>query len=62
MPAKYKKGDKVTTIHGEKLTVLDVRTLEDVTDKAVLVRKGQTLILAESGGHNCWFPESKLED
>ena len=56
-----KKGDKVTTIHGEKLTVLDVKMIP-------IVRNGQptgkmmTMILAESGGHNTWFPVVKIKE
>lgn len=56
----YKKGDKVTTVHGEKLTILDVQP-RIVKKNGVPTGKTLTYVLAESGGSNCWFPETVLK-
>ena len=47
---KFKKGDKVETIHGEKVTVLDVKTTDEVTKKGVVIKKKQQWVLVKSGG------------
>jgi len=57
----FKKGDKIETIHGEKLVVLDVRYADAVTKKGVEIKPAQVHILAESGGHPTWFPVEKLK-
>lgn len=54
-------GDTVETIHGEKLEVLDVKTLPAKTKKGVVVHEGVKMYLAQSGDHKCWFPESNLK-
>lgn len=61
MTKQFKKGDKVETIYGEKLTVLQVDELGAVTKKGVVVKEGQIRILAESGGHPTWFPVGKIK-
>ena len=53
-------GDKVTTIHGEKLTVLEVKTIPVMRDRQ-LTGKFMIMILAESGGHKTWFPVTRIE-
>lgn len=55
---ELKSGDKVKTIHGEELEVIKVR-------KAPVKRLGNFVgvrseVLAESGGHKCWFPSVNL--
>ena len=60
MTKQIKKGDKVETIYGEKLVVLDVETLPAITKKGVVIQPEKIRILAESGGHNTWFPVEKL--
>lgn len=57
---KYKVGDKVTTVHGEMLEILDVRT-QQIKKHGKSTGESTTMILAESGGIKCWFPESKLK-
>jgi hypothetical protein len=56
----YTKGQKVTTVHGEELTILNVKNL--------LVRRhgiptGETMdyVLVESGGNNTWIPVTNLK-
>ena len=51
---KVKKGDKVTTVFGEELEVLDVKTVP-LKKQGVLTGKAEVKFLAESGGHKCWF-------
>lgn len=58
--SSHKAGDKVETVHGEKLVVLQFDPGTPVTKKGVVLRKGTPRVLAESGGHRCWFPLSKL--
>ena len=57
---KIKEGDKVTTIYGEELTVLETNATPE-KKKGVATGKLQNLILAESGGTKCWFSTSKLK-
>lgn len=58
---ELKVGDKVTTIHGEKLTVLK---LEKIPVKVKGEPTGEMIerFLAESGGTKCWFPTSKIKE
>lgn len=58
--AKLKKGDKVETVHGEKLEVLEVK--EELLKKNG-VSTGETMefFLAESGDNNVWIPASKVK-
>ena len=56
MTKDLKAGDKVTTIHGEKLTVIAVEQTEVVTKKGIVVAEPHTWIVAESGGHLTKFP------
>ncbi len=56
MSKEISVGDKVTTIHGEKLTVLAVEQTEVVTKKGVVIDEPHTWIVAESGGHRTKFP------
>ena len=57
----FEKGQKVTTKHGEELTILDVQFLP-------LKKQGKPTgtmmeyFLAESGGHNTWFPITILKE
>lgn len=55
---KLEKGDQVQTIHGEKLTVLAVKTIQ-VKKTGEKTSKPQGRFLAKSGGHMCWFPASE---
>jgi hypothetical protein len=57
--SKYEKGDKVTTVHGEKLTILDVKT-QPIKRKGNPTGKNATYVMAKSGGVNTWFPVSRL--
>lgn len=56
-----KIDDAVETIFGEKLVVLKVDEAHAVKKKGVVIREGETRILAESGGHPTWFPLSKVK-
>ncbi|QDT46194.1 hypothetical protein Pan258_02110 [Symmachiella dynata] len=58
---EFKEGQKVETVHGEKLTVKKVESI-------MLKKNGQptgelqTRILAESGGKDCWFPSDLISE
>lgn len=56
-----KKGDKVTTIYGEELTVLDVKTLDEKRKKGKVIQEPQTSFLAQSGDHKVWVPIENIK-
>jgi len=58
---KFKVGDNVETIHGEKLTVTKVEERDAVTKKGVVIQVGEQWLLAVSGGFPTWFPASKIK-
>lgn len=68
-PVQIKEGDEVTTVHGEKLKVLAVEEIEVRKNGKIVIEvvdgkpvaKLQKRILAESGGHKCWFPTHMLK-
>lgn len=51
--------DKVTTVHGEELTVLDVKTVP-VKRNGQATGETMEMFLAESGGHKTWFPVTRI--
>jgi hypothetical protein len=55
---ELKKGDRVKTVHGEKLRVLDVKIVL-VKRNGKATGKTEKRFLANSGGHKCWFPASE---
>lgn len=57
---QIKQGDTVTTVHGEELTVLDVKVVP-VNKQGAPTGKMEVMVLAESGDSKCWFPAMKLK-
>ena len=57
----FKAGDKVETVHGEKLVVLKFQEDHATKKKGVVIKEGVKRILAESGGHMTWFPIEKIK-
>ena len=60
MKQDIKIGDNLTTIHGEKLKVLAVKK-QEIKKHGEPTGKTTTMILAESGGVKCWFPQSRVK-
>lgn len=56
----YEVGQKVETIHGEKLEILAVDVIL-LKKEGKPTGKTQTRILAKSGDADCWFPVAKLK-
>lgn len=56
-----KKGDKVTTVHGEELEVLDVKEQAQKTKKGQVIEEAAVWVLAKSGENNCWFSTKSLK-
>ena len=54
-------GQEIETVHGEKLIVLAVKVLP-VSRQGVMTGDMMTMVLAESGGTQCWFPMKKIKD
>lgn len=58
--ASFETGDKVETVHGEKLTVKKVET-RPVRRRGEYTGDTQTWILAKSGPTDVWFPASLIK-
>ena len=58
---KLKKGDRVETKHGESLVVLDTAETPAKKKGDTVVKPAVTLVLAESGGHKCWFATGSIK-
>lgn len=56
----FEKGQEVTTKHGEKLTILEVKDIP-VMRHGKATGETMIMLLAESGGHNTWFPVANLK-
>lgn len=57
----YMNGDKVETVHGEKLVVESVVKIPAKMKKGKVVVPERVFIVAKSGGHRVQFPVSLLK-
>ena len=57
----YEPGEKIETVHGEKLVVVRSETVP-VKKNGQFTGEEQTRVLAENqAGQLCWFPVSKIK-
>jgi hypothetical protein len=59
---EVKVGQKVVTVHGEQLEVMETKTVPEVTKKGVVTRPETQMFLAKSGENLCWFPVSRVKE
>lgn len=46
----FEVGQEVETIHGEKITIVEIRSAPAKTKKGVVLEEGRKFIIAKSGG------------